>query len=423
VSDPTKLFRKVSLERLSSPEQLDMVMEVTPPRAWIALGAVGSLLIVVTLWGIFGTIPEKVTAQGILLRRGGITDVPSPAGGQVAEIAVVEGQEVAAGDLLVRIAQPALVTQLRDAEAAAAAAERQHRDITSLAERDGALRQESLRLQREKLQDTVKFLEERLVSLAEQMKSAEELQARGLVTRSSVLSARQSYFGAQDNLRAARAELQQLEVRTLSLQTEKADTLEKSRLRLEEARRTLERLKDQVRFQTNVLAPKAGRVLELKVNPGSMVGAAMPLVSLQQTGGEDENEALEALIYVPPTAGKNVRLGMEAQVSPSTAKREEFGFLIGKVRHVAEFPSTREGMMRVLPNPGLIQTMSQDGPPFAVYADLLPDPNSASGYRWSSRKGDALKIGSGTMLTATIVVRERRPIGMVIPLLREYTGI
>lgn len=422
MSDPTKLFRKVSLERLSSPEQLDLVMEVTPPRAWIALSAVGVLLVTVTLWGIFGSIPEKVAAQGILLRRGGINDVPAPAAGQVAEIAVTEGEEVKAGDVLVRIAQPDLLIQLRNARAQLADYRRQSEEVSRATEKDFRLKMDALALQRAKLEDTVRFLEERSKSLEEQLTSAQELQERGLVTRSSVLQARQAYFGAQDQLRAARAELQQLDIRNLALINEKTDTLEQSRMRLEETQRSVDRLEDQVKLATAVLAPSDGRVLELKANPGTIVRPGMPLVSLQQLE-ESSNELLEALIYVPASSGKNVRVGMEAQISPTTAKREEFGFLIGTVSHVSEFPATQEGMLRVIPNVGLVSSMAQEGPPFAVHADLEPDPDSVSGFRWSSAKGNAIRLGSGTMLTATIVVRERRPIGMVIPLLREYTGI
>lgn len=422
MNDPTRLFRQKSLERLSSPEQLDLVMEVTPPRAWLALGAVGLLLATVTVWGVFGSIPEKVTAQGILLRRGGVTDVPAPAAGQVAEIAVVEGQEVKPGDLLVRLEQPELVTKLSDARAVLAEAARQHAETAVVSERDFQLRRESQRLKRAKLDDSVRFLEERTKSLEEQMKIAEEFQALGLTARTSVLQARQTYFGAQDELREARAALQQLEVGDLTLQTERTDARDRSRQRLDEAQRALDRIQEQLELSTAVRAPRAARVLELKVNPGSIVGPATPLVSLQQVT-EGGGEALEALIYVPANAGKNVRVGMAAQISPTTARREEFGFLIGRVRHVSEFPATREGMLRVLPNAGLVSSMSGAGPPFAVYADLTGDPASASGYRWSSRKGEPLKLGSGTMITATVVVRERRPIGMVIPLLREYTGL
>ena len=35
------LFRKVSLDRLSSPEQLDQLLRVTDPKSWLGLFAVG----------------------------------------------------------------------------------------------------------------------------------------------------------------------------------------------------------------------------------------------------------------------------------------------------------------------------------------------------------------------------------------------
>ena len=59
-----QIFRKVALERLSSPEQLDLVMQVTSPRSWIALSAVGLLLVTLVIWGILGSIPEKTQATG-----------------------------------------------------------------------------------------------------------------------------------------------------------------------------------------------------------------------------------------------------------------------------------------------------------------------------------------------------------------------
>ncbi len=36
------IFRKVALERLSSPEQLDQLLQVTDPKGWLALGALGA---------------------------------------------------------------------------------------------------------------------------------------------------------------------------------------------------------------------------------------------------------------------------------------------------------------------------------------------------------------------------------------------
>ncbi len=37
------LFRETSLEKLSSPEQLDALIKVTSPRAWLALAALKNI--------------------------------------------------------------------------------------------------------------------------------------------------------------------------------------------------------------------------------------------------------------------------------------------------------------------------------------------------------------------------------------------
>ena len=38
------LFRKSALEKLSSPERLDVMMQITSPAAWLALAALGAVL-------------------------------------------------------------------------------------------------------------------------------------------------------------------------------------------------------------------------------------------------------------------------------------------------------------------------------------------------------------------------------------------
>ena len=62
-----KLFRKVALDRLSSPEQLDQLMKITSPRAWLALIAIAILLAAGGLWAVFGRIPEEASGNGVLI--------------------------------------------------------------------------------------------------------------------------------------------------------------------------------------------------------------------------------------------------------------------------------------------------------------------------------------------------------------------
>ena len=50
------IFRKSSLDRVSSPEQLNEYIRVARPSVWVVLGAIVALLAGVLAWGIFGEI-------------------------------------------------------------------------------------------------------------------------------------------------------------------------------------------------------------------------------------------------------------------------------------------------------------------------------------------------------------------------------
>ena len=50
------LFRKKSLDRVSSPEQLNDYIRVTTPSVWLVLLALVLLLAGLIVWSIFGTV-------------------------------------------------------------------------------------------------------------------------------------------------------------------------------------------------------------------------------------------------------------------------------------------------------------------------------------------------------------------------------
>jgi len=60
------IFRKKSLERVSSPEQLTEYIKVSSPSVWIVLAAVVILLISVLIWSVFGTIPSTVKLNALV---------------------------------------------------------------------------------------------------------------------------------------------------------------------------------------------------------------------------------------------------------------------------------------------------------------------------------------------------------------------
>ncbi|MEO1590618.1 MAG: hypothetical protein AAFU71_04915, partial [Cyanobacteria bacterium J06632_22] len=89
-------FREEALERLSSPEQLDQLMQIVRPRSWLPLITLGGLIGVGLLWSILGRIPVTTTSHAILVQpASGDSQLIGVAHFDAGEIAQIEpGMEV-----------------------------------------------------------------------------------------------------------------------------------------------------------------------------------------------------------------------------------------------------------------------------------------------------------------------------------------
>ena len=54
-----ELFRKKSVERISSPDELNDYIRVTTPSVWIVLAAIVVLLVGMLAWSVFGTVDVR----------------------------------------------------------------------------------------------------------------------------------------------------------------------------------------------------------------------------------------------------------------------------------------------------------------------------------------------------------------------------
>ena len=61
------VFRKVSLERLSSPEQIDQLMKLRTPSGWLIVGMFALLFAAGFVWLFAGSVPETVPCSGVIL--------------------------------------------------------------------------------------------------------------------------------------------------------------------------------------------------------------------------------------------------------------------------------------------------------------------------------------------------------------------
>ena len=124
-SKDNKIFRKAALERLSSPDQLDTLMQITTPRAWLAMWVILAFLGGLVLWSVFGRLTESVDGIGFLTTTSTVasseSNVVSPVDGNLLSLNVVVGDSVVAGQVIAQIsvaddANPLDVTVSADGE-------------------------------------------------------------------------------------------------------------------------------------------------------------------------------------------------------------------------------------------------------------------------------------------------------------------
>jgi multidrug efflux pump subunit AcrA (membrane-fusion protein) len=102
--DKSGLFRREALDRLDDIDDLDRLVTVTHPRAWLALGAVAVLLVVALAWASFGRLDTTVSGQGVLLAGGRTLSVSALESGRIVRLTAAQGERVTAGQIVATVA-------------------------------------------------------------------------------------------------------------------------------------------------------------------------------------------------------------------------------------------------------------------------------------------------------------------------------
>ncbi|WP_431858159.1 NHLP bacteriocin system secretion protein [Azospirillum sp.] len=412
------LFRKSALDRLSSPERLDTVFVAAPPRTWIVFAAVALLVAAAVVWSVVGRIPTRIAGDGIVMSaRSEVFSAAAKAAGSLLEFRVQPGERVAAGQTLAVISQ-SLAARRRDAEEATLRQMKaRHSGLLAEEHEQRTRRVTILDAQKAALADQLRRQRERLGIVRMQAADQRQLLERGFTTRARVLESEREVNDLIERLDA-------LEQKTLSLDAEEMRQQADWRLKIldheNDTRRQEERLRTlevELRESSMVEAPVPGIVTELAASLGDVVAAGAPVIRIVQ-----EADDLDALVFLPPLKAKQVRPGMNVQVEPGIAKKEEYGAVLGRVQTVSDLPASREALAAMLHNEDLVRLFMRDGPPIIVRAELEMTTGTTSGLRWSGGGGPPFRIEPGTLARLTVSVREQAPITLVLPFLRSLVG-
>lgn len=410
----TRIFRKAALDRLSSPEDLDRVLTITDGRHWLVL--LGLLIVVVTalVWSLLARVPTMAGGQGVLIGQGGVVNVVTTGAGVITDFHVKVGDHVKAGDIIGTIAQPELVTALLQAKSRLAEARVDTSRVTHVGNEASRLQLDALNGQEATVQGDIKRGEELARLAQEQIPVEQRLLEKGLSTRQQVIDAQQKYIAIEADVEKQKAQLVSIKAQRFALQENPEQTRLDALAKADELQRQVQILEQQIQTSGRVRSPFAGEVVELKVYEGESIVTGAPVVSLQPA-----IDQLGVVAYIPTSEAKSITPGMLVQVSPSTIRREEYGFMRGTVTSVSDFPTTTTAAMRTLENDTLVSALKANQVVNEVRVTILPG-KGAGGFLWSSDRHMSQTLSSGTLCSVQVTTEERRPIELVLPFLKSF---
>ncbi|QYO64248.1 NHLP bacteriocin system secretion protein [Leptolyngbya sp. 7M] len=357
-----RTFRQKSLERLSSPEQLDQLMQVTSPKSWLILSCMGCLVGAALLWSIVGRLPVTVTGRGVLIRPGRVVNLQAPGTGELISLDVQVGDYVRKGQMLGTIAQPELEKQLQQQRTKLAELQNQTENAKLLQSQRTRSELEAITQQRQNLQQRIEAattfttvlqsrgiesLQQRRQNLEQQLKQAQtlvpvlqnrlkrrqELLEAGALSGDALLDAQQVYLDSVRQVADLADQLKELDVREvetkknyqenltniadLKTQLQALDSQERKLAeqnlealtnrgnQIQEVKRTIAQLEVQLANNGQITSPYSGRIIELTATVGQLFSSSA--IRLGSIEVEDQTSQLVALTYFPVRDGKQVQ--------------------------------------------------------------------------------------------------------------------
>ena len=376
-----------------------------------------------TGWAFLAPLPQTVAVQGKLQPASGVQAIEASVPGVVDDVAVVEGQRVASGDLLLRF-------DARDAETRLNSAQRNRDRLqnqvtinrvvlgeqpeSSLSanqkallksqrqDNDGHLEAESAAIRRSKV---------RIAGLRQSLSTAEmvadryqTLQREGASSELQVVAALAKVTEFRTSLDAEEEELIRLQSRRDADQGGREARLRKE---IEANLNRIASLDTEIRkaevllSRISVQAPISGLVFDLNVSRGDVVPGGKGVKPMLQIIPEDD---LQAKIYIPNEAIGFIRKGQRADISLAAFNASDYGYLPATVQRIGSDALTPKEQQREL---------GQDAKGLYFPATLKLESQALTvGQR-------SVPLQPGMSLTADLHLRTRRFISAITDMLDD----
>jgi HlyD family secretion protein len=478
MAERRQIFRKESLEKLSSPERLDQLLRIVRPQGWITLLSLGLGLALAIVWSVIGHVPVTANGTAILVHRKRVVPFQSPANGRLRRLDVAVGEHVEKDQVLGVLYLPELEKKLQEERSKLLQFDTRRTKLTELelglaeAEKEHLVRQRELvgrrienvrrtaterkrqshlyiASQRGSIENARTLSGELGLALKERLAAKQSLLDEDRISRDQVVDARSRVIDNQLAIAQLAVRDDELNLRE-EIATEAFDAqmdliddlkiqlndlalremvitrrLEGSALDLTSEQQQIDRnialLESQLEADRRILSPRSGEILEITTSNGEEVAIGHRLGKIEIA---IENSELMALAYFPIKDGKKVGMGDKIRVSPATVQRERWGGIVGSVNETpSPYPVTVEAAANEIGDLEVARSLLGGEARIQVIARLNTDDSvdNKTGFEWTSGDGpEDVQITAGTTAAVRVTIEERVPITLILPFLSKF---
>jgi HlyD family secretion protein len=423
-------------------DQLDRLVRVTTIHGWVYLATLFAVCASAVTFSILYRVPTKVLGEGILLiDRDTLSQVRARGTGRLVKLGVKVGDLVKPADVIGEISQDELNDAIHEAESKLADAVRENQELTAFEEKERTTQTEAIDRVKRSIRLAESTSRDKLRIADRVVLSADRLRAQSYLGDIELLESREKLYVIRDDLNKGQSRLAELELEGITAENLRRRAELERALKIRQLKTKLALDREKLDRTSRIISRVHGRVAQVLSARGELVHEGSPVILLhapkQDPGADDDGPPYESIIFVPAGEGKKIELGDPVEVSPATVKREEHGFIKGKVVAISELPATKLAMEAALEHPELVDTFIKRYAPGVLLrvhvkldeADAKPASRSGqptadrlNHFRWSSSSGHSQPLKTGTMCQAAIVVEKRTLISLILPWTKTVVG-
>lgn len=148
------------------------------------------------------------------------------------------------------------------------------------------------------------------------------------------------------------------------------------------------------------------------VAKGNLINVGDTLAVINVDSGESGYN--EIITYIPIDTANALKLGMEAQISPNYAPREEYGYMEGVITSISSVPATEESIVKHMGTTNYVSSIIPESTCVEMRIKISYDPESANSYKWSNKNGEELMVDIGTLCNVQIITSSMKPIDLLL---------